>query len=89
MNFEGILTTEGPAYSFAAAVGGNTSVIDFAFQAPPVGLIDTIETRKAEFEGAMAVDYGPSTRSSRRPSPTTRSRRSDRRSGTASRRSRR
>jgi dihydropyrimidinase len=57
MNFEGILTTEGPAYSFAAAVGGNTSVIDFAFQAPPVGLIDTIETRKAEFEGAMAVDW--------------------------------
>ena len=38
-------------------MGGNTSVIDFAFQAPPVGLIDTIETRKAEFEGAMAVDW--------------------------------
>src|SRR4029078_32618 len=57
MNFEGILTTEGPAYSFAAALGGNTRVSASASQAPPVGLIETIETRKAEFEGAMAVDW--------------------------------
>ena len=32
MNFEHIILTEGPPYSFAAAIGGNTSVIDFAFQ---------------------------------------------------------
>jgi dihydropyrimidinase len=57
MNFEGILTTEGPDHSFAAAMGGNTSVIDFAFMEPPQGLIEAIETRKAEFAGNMAVDY--------------------------------
>ena len=57
MNFEGVLTTEGPEYSFAAALGGNTSVIDFAFQEPPVGLVEAIEARKAQFEGAMAVDW--------------------------------
>ena len=40
MNFEHILITEGPPYSFAAALGGNTSVIDFVFQEPPQGLLD-------------------------------------------------
>src|SRR5471030_1683100 len=42
MNFENIILTEGPPYSFAAAIGGNTSVIDFAFQEPPQGLMDAI-----------------------------------------------
>jgi dihydropyrimidinase len=57
MNFEG-LVTEGPEYSFAAAQGGNTSIIDFVFQEPPKGLIDAIIERKAEFEGNMAIDWG-------------------------------
>jgi dihydropyrimidinase len=57
MNFEHILTTEGPPFSFAAALGGNTSVIDFVFQEPPQGLLDAIAARKAEFEGQMAIDY--------------------------------
>jgi dihydropyrimidinase len=57
MDFEHVVLTEGPAYSFAAALGGNTSVIDFAFQEPPQGLNDAIATRKAEFEGNMAIDY--------------------------------
>jgi len=57
MNFEHILTTEGPPYSFAAALGGNTSVIDFAFQEPPQGLLEAIAVRKQEFEGQMAIDY--------------------------------
>ena len=57
MNFEHILTTEGPPYSFAAALGGNTSVIDFAFCEPPQGLLEAIAARKAEFEGEMAIDY--------------------------------
>ena len=58
MNFEHILTTEGPEYSFAAAHGGNTSIIDFVFQEPPSSLHDAISERQAEFSGQMAVDYG-------------------------------
>src|SRR5258707_9024063 len=57
MDFEHIVLTEGPPYSFAAALGGNTSVIDFAFQEPPQGLMDAISDRKQEFEGQMAIDY--------------------------------
>ena len=57
MNFEHMLITEGPPYSFAAALGGNTSVIDFVFQEPPQGLLDAIAERKAEFAGQMAIDY--------------------------------
>src|SRR5579872_240772 len=57
MNFENIILTEGPPYSFAAAIGGNTSVIDFAFQEPPQGLMDAIAARKDEFAGQMAIDY--------------------------------
>ena len=57
MNFENIILTEGPPYSFAAALGGNTSVIDFAFQEPPQGLNEAILVRKQEFERQMAVDY--------------------------------
>jgi dihydropyrimidinase len=58
MNFEHILTTEGPEYSFAAALGGNTTVIDFVFQEPPSSLHEAIDARKSEFSGRMAVDYG-------------------------------
>src|SRR4051812_32625687 len=58
MNFEGILTTEGPEYSAAAAYGGNTTVVDFAWQAPPQSLHGAIADKQAEVGGAMAVDYG-------------------------------
>jgi dihydropyrimidinase len=58
MNFEHILTTEGPEYSFAAALGGNTCVVDFVFQEPPSSLHAAIEARQQEFAGRMAVDYG-------------------------------
>ena len=54
MNFEHILTTEGPEYTFAAVHGGNTTVIDFVFQEPPQGLMDAIADRKAEFEKVTA-----------------------------------
>ncbi len=57
MNFEHILLTEGPPFSFAAALGGNTTVIDFVFQEPPQGLMDAIADRKKEFAGEMAIDY--------------------------------
>lgn len=57
MNFENIILTEGPPFSFAAALGGNTTVVDFAFQEPPVGLMDAIANRKQEFAGNMAIDY--------------------------------
>lgn len=56
MNFEGMLT-EGPDYSFAAAHGGNTTLIDFVFQEPPESLNDAIALRKTQFEGNMAVDW--------------------------------
>lgn len=57
MNFESILVTEGQEYSPAAAFGGTTTVIDFAFQDPPMGLHEAIEAKKAESEGNMAVDW--------------------------------
>src|SRR4051812_799789 len=58
MDFEGILTTEGPEFSAAAAYGGNTTVVDFAFQAPPQTLHEAIADKQARLGGAMAVDYG-------------------------------
>jgi dihydropyrimidinase len=57
MDFEHVVVTEGPSFTFAAAMGGNTSVIDFTFVEPPHGLNDAIADRKAEFAGRMAVDY--------------------------------
>lgn len=58
MNFEGVLTTEGPEYSAAAAYGGNTTVVDFAFQAPPQTLHEAIAEKQARIGGDMVVDYG-------------------------------
>jgi dihydropyrimidinase len=48
MNFENIILTEGPPYSFAAALGGNTMVIDFAFQEPPQGLMEACASRSSK-----------------------------------------
>jgi dihydropyrimidinase len=58
LEFEGVLTTEGQEYSPAAAYGGNTTIIDFADQLPPKGLVERVEEKKAEAAGSMAVDYG-------------------------------
>ena len=58
LEFEGILTTEGQEYSSAAAYGGTTTIIDFADQLPPKGLVERGEEKKAEAAGSMAVDYG-------------------------------
>ena len=58
LEFEGILTTEGQEYSPAAAYGGTTTIIDFADQLPPKGLVERVEEKKAEASGRMAVDYG-------------------------------
>jgi dihydropyrimidinase len=41
----------------AAACGGVTSVIDFAIQKKGKPLIDAVETRKAEADGKVCVDY--------------------------------
>jgi len=58
LEFEGILTTEAQEYSPAAAYGGTTTIIDFADQLPPKGLVERVEEKKAEASGSMAVDYG-------------------------------
>ena len=57
LDFQGILTTEGPEYSHAAVHGGNTTLLDFAFQEQQ-GPVDTVATRRAQLEGRMAVDWG-------------------------------
>jgi dihydropyrimidinase len=57
LDFQGILTTEGPEYTAAAVHGGNTSVIDFAFQ-DGLGLTETVARRREQLDGRMAVDWG-------------------------------
>src|SRR4051812_27461787 len=58
MDFQGLLVTEGPDHTDAAVHGGNTTVVDFAFQEPPTGPLQTIADRRAEMEGRMALDWG-------------------------------
>lgn len=58
LDFQGLLTTEGPEYSEAAVHGGTTTVIDFAFQEPPMGPLETVAKRREQLEGRMAVDWG-------------------------------
>src|SRR5439155_13662039 len=48
---------EGPEYSYAAALGGTTTVVDFAFQDPPNTVHQAVEEKKALMQ-ASAVDYG-------------------------------
>lgn len=57
MDFDPVVT-EGPEHSAAAAWGGTTSVVDFAFHEPPSKVLDSVNAKKADFEGKMAVDYG-------------------------------
>ena len=54
----GPVCSEPQTFSPAAAYGGTTTVIDFALQQAPQSLHDSIADKKAEAEGAMAVDYG-------------------------------
>lgn len=57
VSFAGV-SAESQDYSAAAACGGTTTVIDFAFQFPPGTLHDAIREKKEEASGRMAVDYG-------------------------------
>lgn len=52
------VVTEGPEYSEACAYGGTTTVVDFAFHEPPGTVQASIDAKKADFDGKMAVDYG-------------------------------
>src|SRR5262249_54095313 len=49
---------EGQEDSWAAAWGGTTTLIDFAFQEGEVSLHDAITAKRGEADGSMAVDYG-------------------------------
>jgi len=42
----------------AAAFGGTTTIVDFAFQGKQVGVMEAIDAAKARAEGKAAVDYG-------------------------------
>jgi dihydropyrimidinase len=50
--------SESAETSVAALFGGTTTVIDFAFQEPPTGALDTVASRQEVFEGRMAPDWG-------------------------------
>ena len=50
--------SEGQEHSGAAAWGGTTTIVDFAFQEGDVSLHDAVAAKRAEADGAMAVDYG-------------------------------
>lgn len=60
-----VIPDEGQEYSFAAAFGGTTTIIDFALwerarwdQDHSLGLTEAVAEKKAEAHGRMAVDYG-------------------------------
>jgi dihydropyrimidinase len=54
----GPVRAESQDHSHAAALGGTTTVIDFALQQAPTSLHQAIEDKKSEAEGRMSVDYG-------------------------------
>jgi dihydropyrimidinase len=54
----GAVHAEPQEYTPAAAFGGTTTLIDFAFWQPPNTLQQAVDEKKAEAEGRMAVDYG-------------------------------
>ena len=49
---------EGQEHSWAAAWGGTTTIVDFAFQEGDVSLHDAIAAKREEADGSIAVDYG-------------------------------
>ncbi|MEZ5098423.1 MAG: amidohydrolase family protein [Thermoleophilia bacterium] len=50
--------SEGQEHSWAAAWGGTTTIVDFAFREGDTSLHDAVLAKRAEADGAMAVDYG-------------------------------
>jgi dihydropyrimidinase len=54
----GPVRAEPQEYSPAAAFGGTTTIIDFAFWEGPTTLHETVAAKKEEAKGRMAVDYG-------------------------------
>lgn len=54
----GAVHAEPQEYTPAAAFGGTTTIIDFAFWQEPSTLHQAVEDKKAEAKGSMAVDYG-------------------------------
>ncbi len=49
---------EGQEHSWAAAWGGTTTIIDFAFREGDMSLHEAVAFKRAEADGSMAVDYG-------------------------------
>jgi dihydropyrimidinase len=56
--FGGTVTAPWRTESVAAAVGGTTTVVDFALQSKGSSLMDGINTWKERAEGQSAIDYG-------------------------------
>ena len=57
MHFDPVVT-EGPEFSEASAYGGTTTIVDFAFHEPNGTVQGSIDAKKADFDGKIAVDYG-------------------------------
>src|SRR5208282_135965 len=57
MHFDPVVT-EGPEFSEACAYGGTTTIVDFAFHEPNGSVQGSIDAKKADFDGTIAVDYG-------------------------------
>jgi dihydropyrimidinase len=49
---------ESQDYSIAAAMGGTTTIIDFAIQSGSQSIRDALDEKLAQADGRMAVDYG-------------------------------
>jgi dihydropyrimidinase len=54
---EGVLTQPPDAATRAAAFGGTTTVVDFAFAGFGVDPFTAVETRRAQFQGRAYIDY--------------------------------
>jgi dihydropyrimidinase len=54
---EGVLTQPPDAATRAAAFGGTTTVIDFAFAGHGVDPLTAVEARRAQFQGRAYIDY--------------------------------
>jgi len=57
MHFDPVIT-EGPEYSEACAYGGTTTVVDFAFHEPPGTVQASLDAKRGDLDGKMAVDFG-------------------------------
>lgn len=57
MPFNGTVTASWETETIAAAVGGTTTIVDFAMQAKGTSLLDTIRAWQAKAGGNTAIDY--------------------------------